>query len=93
MQNVVATNTIANTTQPVVHGAQVPLSFVQMGETATILKVRGRGELHHHLENLGFVEGAQIKVVCETAGNLITEIKGAQIALNKEVATRIIVGY
>ena len=45
--------------------------------------------MHHHLENLGFVEGAFVKVVSETAGNLIVEVKGAQVALDRHVALKI----
>lgn len=69
---------------------QMPLSFLKGGETGTIAKVRGRGDLHHHLENLGFVEGAQVTVVSEAAGDLIVEVKGTQVALNRQVAARII---
>ncbi|WP_255467265.1 FeoA family protein [Raoultibacter phocaeensis] len=75
---------------PSVGRAQMPLSFLGRGRSATVAKVRGRGDLHHHLENLGFVEGAAVTVVSEMAGNLIVEIKGSQVALNKQVATRII---
>ena len=69
---------------------QMPLSFLKGGETGTIAKVRGRGDLHHHLENLGFVEGAQVTVVSEAAGDLIVEVKGIQVALNRQVAAHII---
>ncbi|MDR0513895.1 MAG: ferrous iron transport protein A, partial [Coriobacteriaceae bacterium] len=65
-------------------------SFLKRGQDAIVAKVRGKGELHHHLENLGFVEGAPVSVVCESGGNLIVQVKGSQIALNKQVATRII---
>ena len=71
-------------------GVACQLSFLKGGETGTIAKVRGRGELHHHLETLGFVEGAQVKVVSEAAGDLIVEVKGTQVALNRQVAARII---
>ena len=64
---------------------QMPLSFLKGGETGTIAKVRGRGDLHHHLENLGFVT-----VVSEAAGDLIVEVKGIQVALNRQVAAHII---
>ena len=67
---------------------QMPL--LKGGETGTIAKVRGRGDLHHHLENLGFVEGAQVTVVSEAAGDLIVEVKGIQVALNRQVAAHII---
>ncbi len=69
---------------------QMPLSFLKGGETGIIAKVRGRGDLHHHLETLGFVEGAQVTVVSEAAGDLIVEVKGTQVALNRQVAARII---
>lgn len=68
----------------------MPLSFLKGGETGTIAKVRGRGDLHHHLETLGFVEGAQVRVVSEAAGDLIVEVKGTQVALDRQVAARII---
>lgn len=71
---------------------QMPLTFMRSGESARVVKVRGAGELHHHLENLGFVPGALVKVVTEQAGNLIVEIKGSQVALDKASAKRIIAG-
>ena len=75
---------------PGVSCRQMPLSFLGSGETATVAKVRGRGDLHHHLENLGFVEGARVTVTAEAAGDLIVEVKGTQVALDKQVASRII---
>lgn len=69
---------------------QMPLSFLKNGESAIIAKVRGKGDMHHHLENLGFVEGARVTVMTEAAGDLIVEIKGTQVALNKQIASRII---
>ncbi len=72
-------------------GPQMPLTFLRSGDAACVAKVRGRGEVHHHLENLGFVEGAAVSVVSEQAGNFIVQIKGAQVALDKSVASKIIV--
>lgn len=69
---------------------QMPLSFLREGERATIAKLRGRGDLHHHLENLGFVEGAAVTVVSGVAGDLIVEVKGAQVAISRQVASHII---
>lgn len=69
---------------------QMPLTFLRTGESARVLKVRGSGEAHHHLENLGFVAGAPLRVVSEQSGNIIVEIKGAQIALDKSATSKII---
>ena len=69
----------------------MPLTFLKSGDSAQVTRVRGKGEVHHHLENLGFVEGAKVSVVSEQAGNFIVEIKGAQVALDRSVASKIIV--
>ena len=71
-------------------GPVYTVSIIPTGSVATIAKVRGKGDLHHHLENLGFVEGAQVKVVSEQNGDIIVEIKGSHVALNRQVATHII---
>ena len=69
---------------------QMPLSFMKEGEAAKVVKVRGKQDLQHHLENLGFVEGADIKVVSGIAGDLIVEVKGAQVAIGRAAASHII---
>ena len=69
---------------------RMPLSFLKAGETARIAKIREKGDVHHHLENLGFVEGAEVHVISEHAGNLIIEVKGTQVALDKSIASRIL---
>ncbi len=69
---------------------QMPLSFLKEGEAAKVVKVRGKGDLQHHLENLGFVEGADVKVVSGMGGDLIVEVKGAQVAIGRDAAARIV---
>lgn len=69
---------------------QMPLAFLKAGESANVLKVRGSVEMHHHLENLGFVAGAPLRVVSEQGGNMIIEIKGAQIALDRTAASKVV---
>lgn len=81
---------VVMSSQPQVEGSQLPLSFAKEGDVLRVAKVRGRGELHHHLENLGFVEGATVRVVSQHAGNMIVEIKGTQVALEKQVALKVI---
>lgn len=71
---------------------KMPLSFLKNGESSKVSKVRGKDEVRHHLENLGFVEGAEVRVVSEMAGSLIVEIKGTQVALDRSVASKIVVG-
>lgn len=75
---------------PSVSVQQMPLSFLKEGESACVVKVRGKCDLQHHLENLGFVQGAEIKVVSGVAGDLIVSVKGAQVAIGRQVASHII---
>ena len=44
-----------------------------------------------HLKNLGFVENETVSVIQSIQGNLIVEIKGVRIALDKSLANRIMV--
>lgn len=73
-----------------VSAQQLPLAFVSAGETVKVLKVRGKSDLTHHLENLGFVEGAEIKVVAGVRGDLVVEVKGAQVAISRQAANHIV---
>ncbi len=71
---------------------QMPLTFLRAGEEAHVVKVRGKGDVHHHLESLGFVPGTPLRVVSEHGGNLIIEVKGSQIALDRSAASKVITG-
>lgn len=45
-----------------------------------------------HLNNLGFIEGSTLRVVSENSGNLIVNIKGARVAIGKDIASAFMVG-
>lgn len=69
---------------------QMPISFFKVGDEVRIVKIRGKEDLRHHLENLGFVEGAKVKIVNKANQDLILEIKGTQLGVNSQVASHII---
>jgi len=69
----------------------MPLSMMKTGESNTIKKINGRDETKRFLESLGFVVGSSVAVVCETGGNMILNVKDTRVALDKAMATRIIV--
>ncbi|PWM46113.1 MAG: ferrous iron transport protein A, partial [Clostridiales bacterium] len=56
-----------------------------------IKNIGGNAEIKKHLENLGFVTGGNVKIIAAIAGNIIVNIKESRIALNKEMAQRIII--
>lgn len=69
----------------------MPLKYAQDGEECIIRKIGGNAETKKHLENLGFVAGSSVKVVSQSAGNLIVSVKGARVALGDSLANRIFI--
>ena len=69
----------------------MPLSMMEAGEPNVIKKVGGREKTRLFLEKLGFVEGSVVTVVAENAGNLIVNIKDSRVAIDKDMASKILV--
>lgn len=69
----------------------MPLLMARRGETNKISAVRGKDEIKRFLANLGFVEGSAVTVISEIEGNLIVNVKGARIALSKQMAAKIFI--
>ena len=69
----------------------MPLVLANRDEEYTITKVGGSPEVKKHLENLGFVAGGTVAVVSSIGGNLIVRVKEARVAINDEMARRIMI--
>ena len=70
-------------------GAQLPLTMVEEGTTVEVSRVGGAAELRQHLAELGFVVGAEVKVVSRASSGLIVSVKGATFAIDTSMARRI----
>ncbi|MDE5753415.1 MAG: ferrous iron transport protein A [Oscillospiraceae bacterium] len=64
--------------------------MLKQGQSGIIKELHGKSAAIRHLEELGFIAGETVRVVSELAGNLIIELKGSRLALNKVTASRII---
>lgn len=69
----------------------MPLTMMAIGETNTIKKVSGREDTRKFLANLGFVTGGSVTVISKTDGNLIVTVKDARVAINKDMANKIMI--
>ena len=69
----------------------IPLTMAKAGETVKIRKISGKDEVRQHLAELGFVENSDIAIISELGGNLIVQVKGSRIALDKTMANRIMI--
>ncbi len=69
----------------------MPLSMAQAGVANVIKKVGGKDEVKRFLESLGFVTGGMVTVVSEMGGNMIVNVKESRVAINKDMANKIMV--
>lgn len=69
----------------------MPLTMADQGEQVTIRKITGKDELRQHLAELGFVVDETVTVVSHLGGNLIVQVKDSRIALDRDMANRILV--
>lgn len=68
-----------------------PVIFLQKGDKALIKRVGGNAETKQFLANLGFVEKAEVSVISKINGGLIVNIKDSRVAINEDMAKRIMV--
>ena len=87
-------NPIGDTKTPEDFGSsgclRMPLSMVHAGETVRVCCVKGDDEFARHLATLGFVPGAGVTVVSRAAGDVIVEVKGARLGINRQTAAKVI---
>ena len=69
----------------------MPISMAKPGETVIIRKTTGRDDVRQHLAELGFVVDSVVTVVSELAGSLILQVKDSRVALDRTMASRIMV--
>ena len=69
----------------------MPLTLAAIGEENIIRKGGGKSDMKKHLEDLGFVAGGNVTVVAMMGGSVIVNIKESRIALNKEMASKIMI--
>ena len=69
----------------------MPLTMAMPGERNLIKKVGGKPETRPFLENLGFVAGGWVSVISKIGGNVIVEVKGARVAVDQNMAAKIMI--
>ena len=67
------------------------LAFAGIGETRVIVDFTGKDDMKRHLQDLGFVKGESVKLLSEIDSGFIIMVKGVRIAINKNLASKIMV--
>ena len=69
----------------------MPLIYAQPGEESVIKRIGGNPETKRHLENLGFTPGGSVTLISTVGGNVIVKVKEARIALDEELAKKVMI--
>ena len=69
----------------------MPLSMAETGKMNQIRKIGGKEETRRFLESLGFVVGGFVTVISVINGNLIVNVKESRVAIDRELADKIMV--
>lgn len=69
----------------------MPLSLAPLNVELEIIKMLLEEKERKHLESLGLTIGSKIRILDSNNGNLILLVKNCRLALDKSVATKILV--
>lgn len=69
----------------------MPLIVADKGVKNTIKRIIAKEETKRFLQSLGFVVGSEVSIVNEINGCMIVNIKNSRVALNKDLAAKIII--
>lgn len=69
----------------------MPIVFAPQGENLRVIRVLADDKTKKHLENLGITIGAELTVLSVSGGSVIVMVKDSRLALDKGVASKILV--
>ena len=69
----------------------MPIVFAPQGENLRVIRVMTDEKTKKHLENLGITVGSELTVLSVSGGSVIVMVKDSRLALDKGVATKILV--
>ena len=69
----------------------MPLAMIREGERVRVASVHGADSVRKHLGALGVVPGAVVAVLQAANGNMIIGVHDSRLAVNEDLARRIMV--
>lgn len=69
----------------------MPVLLSPSGKEVEVIKIVADDSVRKHLQSLGILIGAMIKPVMRGSGNLILDVLGSRVAVNKDLAMKIFV--
>ena len=69
----------------------MPIVLAPLTQELTIVKVLCDEKTKKHLESLGITINQKIEVISSIGGNVIVRVKDGRLAINKDIASKILV--
>ena len=69
----------------------MPLVIAPLNKEFIIIKILLEQKVKKHLESLGIIVNENITILSQTGGSVIVVIKEGRLALNKDIACKILV--
>ncbi len=69
----------------------MPIVVAPIGKTLRVIKILADEKTKKHLESLGITIDSSVKILSESGGSIILAIKDGRLALDKSLATKIMV--
>ena len=69
----------------------MPMTMIQVGDRVRVKNLTGNDTVKKHLGELGMIPGALVTIVQISDGNMIVGIHDSRIAINEDLARRIMV--
>lgn len=69
----------------------MPIVFAPQGEELRVIKILTDEKTKKHLENLGITIGSELIVTSVSGGSVIVSVRDCRLALDRGVATKILV--
>ena len=69
----------------------MPIVMAPVNTPVTVIKILTEDKVKKHLENLGITIGSTVTVLSEEGGSVILLVKEGRLALDKNLATKILV--
>ncbi len=70
-------------------GPSIPLSFFKKNVPGRIIRISGKEDVKRFLTGLGFITGTEIRLVNSVNGSVIVDVRGSRIAIDSDMASKI----
>ena len=71
----------------------MPIIVAPINQVLKVVKVLVDDKTKHHLENLGIMQNSEVIVLSHSNGDVIIKVKETRLALNKDIALKILVAW